>query len=95
MAALYDETRERVARIEDLYDQLCREVEAHRDWARGLVDAEKASDDPDAKYISAVGVQARFSDRLLTVLEEPAFDELVHFTDRVIRIKHYEDGVFI
>lgn len=95
MGELYDETRQRVERIEELYDTLCREVEEHRDWARGLVEAEKAKPEPDAKYISAVGVQAKFSDRLLTVLEEPAFDELIHFADRVIRIKHYEDGVFI
>jgi hypothetical protein len=40
-------------------------------------------------------LQGRFAASFQRVLEEEAFDEFVHFADRVIRIKHYEDGVFI
>jgi hypothetical protein len=95
MGELHDQVKGRVERIHRMYDELCAEVEDYRDWVKELVDAEKAKAEPDPKYVSAVGVQLRFSDRFLTVLEEQAFDELIHFADRVIRIKHYEDGVFI
>ena len=95
MAELHDDVKARVERIQQMYDDLCAEVEDYRDWVAEKVEAEKRKPEPDPKFISAVGVQVRFAERFLKVLEEDAFDELIHFADRVIRIKHYEDGVFI
>jgi hypothetical protein len=95
MGELHDQVKERVEKIHGMYDALCAEVEDYHGWVKSLVDAEKAKPEPDPKYVSAVGVQVRFSERFLTILEEDAFDELIHFADRVIRVKHYEDGVFI
>lgn len=92
---LYDDTKERVERIHDLYDALVDEVEAYRGWVEEQLSGERAKTAPDPKFLSAVGLQARFAGNFQTVLEEQAFDEFVHFADRVIRVKHYEDGVFI
>ncbi|HEV3472853.1 MAG TPA: hypothetical protein VG408_06555 [Actinomycetota bacterium] len=92
---LYEEAKGRVERVHSLYDALVDEVESYRSWVDELLDVERGKPEPDAKFLSAVGVQSRFAARLQRVLEEEAFDELVHFADRVIRIKHYEDGVFI
>jgi hypothetical protein len=92
---LYEEAKGRVERVHSLYDALVEEVESYRSWVDELLDAERGKPEPDAKFLSAIGVQSRFAAGLQRVLEEDAFDELVHFADRVIRIKHYEDGVFI
>jgi hypothetical protein len=92
---LYENAKTRVERIHDLYDALVDEVESYRGWIEGLLEAERAKPEVDPKFMSAVGLQGRFAASFQRVLEEDAFDEFVHFADRVIRIKHYEDGVFI
>jgi hypothetical protein len=92
---LYEEAKSRVQRMQDVYDALVDEVESYREWVDGLLEEERAKSNPDPKFLSAVGVQSRYAASFQRVLDEDAFDELVHFADRVIRIKHFEDGVFI
>lgn len=93
--ALYDDAKARVDRVQERYEALVDEVEGYRDWVAAQLEAERAKPEPDGKFLSAMGTQAGFSGKLLDVLEEQAFFELLHFADRVIRIKHWEDGVFI
>lgn len=92
---LYEEAKQRVDRIHRNYDALIDEVETYRGWVDTLLDAERAKPEPDPKCLSAVGVQSRFAAAFQRVLEEEAFDDFIHFADRVIRIKHYEEGTFI
>lgn len=92
---LYEDAKQRVDRIHDVYDSLVDEVEGYHDWLVKQLDSATADPEVDPKFLSAMGVQRRFVESFLRVLEEDAFDEFVHFADRVIRIKHYEDGVFI
>jgi 3-deoxy-D-arabino-heptulosonate 7-phosphate (DAHP) synthase class II len=92
---LYERAKEQVDRIHDLYDALTDELESYKGWIDELLEAERAKEAPDPKFLSAIGVQARFTSNLLRLLEEDGFDEFVHFADRVIRIKHWEEGTFI
>jgi hypothetical protein len=92
---LYEEAKRQVGRVHDLYDALVDEIESYREWIDELLEAERAKPEPDPKFMSAIGVQSRFATSFQRVLEEEAFDEFVHFADRVIRIKHYEEGTFI
>ncbi len=88
MGAIYDRCKLQVKGIEEAYDQLMQEIDRYE-----LALAELSAEDEELKI--AVGMQRNGVARFRETLEGEALDNLIRFSDRVIRIKHWEDGRFV
>ncbi len=70
-------------------------IDRYRAWLRAEVDREQAKPRPDAIKLQALGPQLKYLLELSSALEGPAHDGLVRVSDRVVRIRHWQEGVFI
>lgn len=92
---LYAAASEHVRRIQNLYAELLSAVDQYEEWLRAEVRAEQAKPEPDSAKIQALNPQIKYLAELSEGLEGPAHDGLVRVSDRAVRIKHWQDGVFI
>lgn len=81
--------------IQDAYTLLLERLEAYRAWLQAETAAEQAKASPDNSKLQALSPQLKYLAELFEALEGPAHDGLVRVSDRTIRIRHWEDGVFI
>jgi hypothetical protein len=88
MGAIYDRCKERVQAIEQAYDALMHEIDAYERVLSGF-------GGEDAELRIALGMQLGGVRRLRETLEGEALDNLLRFSDRVIRLRHWEDGTFV
>lgn len=91
----YDECKRHVETIQARYDDLLDAIAAYREHLDRISAAERAKESPDETFFIALRMQVKGTARLQELLETDALDELIRFADRVIRIKHWEDGVFV
>jgi hypothetical protein len=84
-----------VRRIENEYMELMQGIDAYRSWLEAEVAAENSRADPDDAKLQALAPQLRYLAELQAEMEGRAHDGLVRVADRVVRIKHWQDGVFI
>lgn len=92
---LYPAAKGLVDEIEGSYTALMDAIDAYRGWLEGTTRQEQAQAEPDDIKLRALNPQLRYLMELQGVLEGPAHDGLVRVSDRVVRIQHWEDGVFI
>jgi hypothetical protein len=92
---LYEQARVQVAGIEESFQLLLDRSESYLAWVRTLAEKERSRPQPDPKFLSAVGVQVRYAGSFVDLLQRAAFDDFLHFSDRVIRLKHWQEGTFI
>lgn len=92
---LYTVARQHTAEIQDVYGQLLDAVTRYRYWIQSEVDTERAKPQPDNAKLQALNPQVTYLNELARVLEGPAHDGLVRVSDRVVRIRHWQEGVFI
>ena len=92
---LYSVAREHVEGIESAYTRLMEQIDGYRAWLEAALAEEQARAETDNAKLQALGPQLRSLDELQRALEGPAHDGLVRVADRAIRIKHWQDGVFI
>ncbi|MDA8343913.1 MAG: hypothetical protein M0Z66_00370 [Thermaerobacter sp.] len=88
MGAIYDRCKTQVKAIEQAYDALMEEIDAY-----DRVLSELGGDDEELRI--ALSMQANGLGKLRDTLEGEALDNLIRFSDRVIRLKHWEDGMFV
>jgi D-proline reductase (dithiol) PrdB len=84
-----------VQRIEHDYVELMRAVDAYRSWLEAEIEAENGKAERDEAKVQALAPQLRYLSELQDELEGRAHDGLVRVSDRVVRIKHWQDGAFI
>ncbi len=84
-----------VRRIEHDYLELMRAVDAYRSWLEAELEAENGKLERDEAKLQALAPQLRYLSELQDELEGRAHDGLVRVSDRVVRIKHWQDGEFI
>lgn len=92
---LYSEAGANVRAVQDAYTQLLEQVERYRQWVQAAVTTEQAKPSPDGAKLQALGPQLKYLTELTDALDGPTHDALIRVSDRVIRIKHWQDGVFI
>ncbi len=88
MGAVYEACRSEVAGIREAYEALLDRIEGYERLLAGI-------DSPSREAQLAVGMQATGAKRLRELLETEGLDALIRFADRVIRIRHWEDGTFL
>jgi D-proline reductase (dithiol) PrdB len=92
---LHAAARRHVEDIQATYEALMEAVDRYRRWLEATIAAERAKPLPDAVKLQAFLPQLRYLDELQAALETSAHDGLVRVSDRVVRIRHWEDGTFI
>ncbi len=92
---IYDACKAHVLQIQESYDTLFDAVEEYKASLTTIL-AECAPDDEYDKHLSVVAnLQRNTVNGLLNTLDTDLHDDLTRLSDRVIRFKHLEDGIFI
>lgn len=92
---LYSAAEAQVRAVQDAYTQLLEQVERYRAWVQAVVAEEQAKPAPDHAKLQSLGPQLKYLTELTDALDGPTHDALIRVSDRVIRIKHWQDGAFI
>ncbi len=92
---IYDACKVKVRLIQEQYDALFDAVEDYKTLLTTLLD----ECDPNVEYDKHLQVVANLQrntiNGLLSTLETDLHDDLTRLSDRVIRFKHLEDGIFL
>lgn len=88
MGSHYDRCRAGVQQVEAAYDELLQALDSYEAILKSLPR-------DDEKLVIALDMQVKGVTRLKDLLESEVLDRMIRFSDRVIRIKHWEDGTFV
>lgn len=91
----YGSARDLVEAIEQEYVELMRSIDSYRQWLEDRISEERNKPEPDSVKLQALAPQLTYLAELQRALESGVHDGLVRVSDRVIRIRHWQDGVFI
>lgn len=92
---VYARARAHVEDIQRRYAELMEELDDYRSFLEALGAEERSRERPDDIKLQAINPQLTYINELQRALEGPAHDGLVRVTDRVVRIRHWEEGVFL
>lgn len=70
-------------------------VDVYRSFLEVVSAEERSRARPDETKLQAINPQLTHLDELQRALEGPAHDGLVRVADRVVRLRHWEEGVFL
>ena len=70
-------------------------VDRYRTWLEAEAATEQAKSNSDAAKLQALSPQLKYLAELSAALEGPAHDGLVRVSDRAVRIRHWQEGMFI
>ncbi len=91
---IYDTCKAKVRIIQETYDSLFDAVEDYKKLLSTLIE-ECDSNDEYEKHLKVVAnLQRNTVNGLLGTLDSDLHDDLTRLSDRVIRFKHVEDGIF-
>ena len=92
---VYDACKARVMAIQEAYDEFVNAVEEYKALLTTLID-ESDPDDSEEKHLLVVAnLQRNTTNGLINTLDIDIHDDLTRLSDRVIRFKHWEDGLFV
>lgn len=89
----YTECKTRVEAIHRAYDALADAVDGYVSMLQAIL--ETLPEEQKAHLGLALRMQRDGAVRMRDDLESKILDDLIRFADRVIRVKHAEDGTFI
>ncbi len=94
-SGVFDACKASVQAIQEAYDALVDATEAYRTLLADLSAQADPSDEADQHFLVVANLQGNTAKGLLATLDTDVHDDLIRLSDRVIRFKHWEDGVFI
>lgn len=92
---VYTDAHAHTRAIGAAFDTLVERIAAYRTWVEAQVAAEKSAPQPDSAKLQALGPQLTYLQELSAAIDGPAHDALVRVSDRVVRIRHWQEGVFL
>lgn len=92
---VYDSCRTKVRAIQEAYDALAEAVEDYRGLLTTLIEECDPDDEQEKHLLVVANLQRNTTNGLLNTLDTDVHDDLIRLSDRVIRFKHWEDGVFV
>jgi hypothetical protein len=92
---IYDTCKAKVRTIQEAYDALVDAVEDYKVLLAGLIDEADPNEEYDKHLLVVANLQRNTTNGLLGTLDTDLHDDLTRLSDRVIRFKHLEDGIFI
>jgi NADH dehydrogenase/NADH:ubiquinone oxidoreductase subunit G len=91
----YDTCKAKVRTIQEAYDALIDAVEDYKVLLTELIDEADPNEEYDKHLLVVANLQRNTTNGLLGTLDTDLHDDLTRLSDRVIRFKHLEDGMFI
>jgi predicted RNA-binding protein with PUA domain len=92
---LYATCKGKVVAIQDAYDALVDAVEDYKALLTTLIEECDEQDEYDKHVLVVANLQRNTANGLLGTLDTDLHDDLTRLSDRVIRFKHLEDGIFL
>ncbi len=92
---VYETCKAKVRTVQEAYDALVDAVEDYKALLTTLIEESDPNDEYDKDLLVVANLQRNTANGLLGTLDTDLHDDLVRLSDRVIRFKHLEDGVFI
>src|SRR6266851_1392259 len=92
---VYQTCKAKVRTIQEAYDALVDAVEDYKALLTTLIDEADPENEQDKHLLVVANLQRNTTNGLLSTLDTDHHDDLIRLSDRVIRFKHWEDGIFI
>lgn len=92
---VYEACKAKVKAIQDAYDALVDATEDYKTLLSAIVAECDPNDDNDKHLLVVANLQRNTVNGLIGTLDTELHDDLTRLSDRVIRFKHWEDGIFI
>jgi hypothetical protein len=90
LESAYNECRLRVDKIQKKFDELIHQCEEYKSFLDKQLKMNK-----DKKYNITLGMQYNPTSKLIENLDEDPLENIIEMQERVIRIKHWENGEFL
>ena len=92
---VYDACKAKVMAIQEAYDEFVNTVEEYKSLLTSLIEASDPDDVEDKHLLVVANLQRNTTNGLINTLDTDIHDDLTRLSDRVIRFKHWEDGLFV
>ena len=92
---IYDECKAKVQTIQEAYDAFVNTVEEYKTLLTNLIDDINPNDADEKHLLVVANLQRNTTNGLINTLDTDIHDDLIRLSDRVIRFKHWEDGLFV
>jgi len=92
---VYDTCKAKARAIQDAYDALVNAVEDYKALLTTLIEEANPDDEHDKHLLVVANLQRNTANGLLGTLDTDFHDDLIRLSDRVIRFKHVDDGIFV
>ncbi len=92
---VYDSCKAKVRTIQEAYDALVAAAEDYQSLLKALIEGCNTNDATDQHLLVVAQLQRNTTKGIIGTLDTDLHDDLIRLSDRVIRFKHWEDGVFV
>ena len=94
-SGMYAACKAKVQAIEAAYDALVAATEAYQEFLTMQIAQANPADDSENHFLVVANLQRNTATGIINTLDTDAHDDLIRLSDRVIRFKHWEEGVFV
>jgi hypothetical protein len=94
-AGVYAACTAKVHAIQEAYDALVAAAEDYKAVLTTLIEQRDPNDENDKHLLVVANLQRNAVSGLINTLDTDVHDDLTRLSDRVIRFKHWEDGIFV
>jgi hypothetical protein len=92
---IYNECKAKVVAIQEAYDAFVNTVEEYKALLASMIDDIDPNDANEKHLLVVANLQRNTTNGLINTLDTDIHDDLTRLSDRVIRFKHWEDGLFV
>ena len=92
---VYDACKAKVLAIQEAYDEFVNTIEEYKALLTNLIEDSDPVDVEDKHLLVVANLQRNTTNGLINTLDTDIHDDLTRLSDRVIRFKHWEDGLFV
>ena len=92
---VYHACKAKVLAIQEAYDEFVNAAEEYKALLTTLIDDSDPDDAEDKHLLVVANLQRNTTNGLINTLDTDIHDDLTRLSDRVIRFKHWEDGLFV
>jgi len=92
---IYVACKAKVLAIQEAYDEIVNSVEEYKALLTRLIEDSDPNDADDKHLLVVANLQRNTTNGLINTLDTDIHDDLTRLSDRVIRFKHWEDGLFV
>ncbi len=92
---VYITCKAKVRAIQEAYDALVDATEDYKSLLTTMIEESDPNDESEKHLIVVANLQRNTTNGLIGTLDSDLHDDLTRLSDRVIRFKHWEDGVFV